>query len=239
MDSLSETWFVEGNIDFESKKYSLLAYLQKVNACFDEHRLYPGLSDLIFHYNNLQAFRDNKTFLQYQFPRRVTGIQLQRLELLYEEMMADDDLMTEIEDIVRYAMKKFKPTIEVGTDIYEFVEENLHIRPVGILPLDAEDGFFMISTGAEKKVWIYTYRLSIFEKRSSKYRALKSSLLDIREKTLLNTFEHIKSTLLQSHRHLPNPAVYGIETPLAYSLEETILPVAKRCLVKHITQNAA
>jgi hypothetical protein len=35
MNDLSETWFIEGNIDFESKKYTLLAYLQKVNACFD------------------------------------------------------------------------------------------------------------------------------------------------------------------------------------------------------------
>ena len=31
MKTLSETWFAEGRIDFELKKYTLLAYLQEVN----------------------------------------------------------------------------------------------------------------------------------------------------------------------------------------------------------------
>ena len=35
MKSLSETWFAEGRIDFELKKYTLLAYLQEVNKHFD------------------------------------------------------------------------------------------------------------------------------------------------------------------------------------------------------------
>ena len=70
MMTLSETWFMEGNIDFESKKYTLLAYLQRINAYFNESKLYPHLSDIIFHYNNIIAFKDNKRFLQQQFPKR-------------------------------------------------------------------------------------------------------------------------------------------------------------------------
>ena len=57
MKALSETWFADGYIDFELKKYTLLAYLQQVNKYFNENKLYPQLSDLIFHYNNLVAFR--------------------------------------------------------------------------------------------------------------------------------------------------------------------------------------
>ena len=47
MKSLSETWFAEGYIDFELKKYTLLAYLQEVNKYFDANKLYPQLADLI------------------------------------------------------------------------------------------------------------------------------------------------------------------------------------------------
>ncbi len=57
---LSETWFVEGYIDFEMQQYRLLAYLKYVNQLFDETKLYPQLSDVIFHYQNLEAFRANK-----------------------------------------------------------------------------------------------------------------------------------------------------------------------------------
>ena len=51
--TLSENWFAEGYIDFELKKYTLLAYLQQVNGFFNENKLYPQLADVIFHHNNL------------------------------------------------------------------------------------------------------------------------------------------------------------------------------------------
>ncbi|HQD11272.1 MAG TPA: hypothetical protein PLQ65_16485, partial [Flavihumibacter sp.] len=84
MKTLSQTWFAEGYIDFELKKYTLLAYLQEINRYFDENKLYPQLGDVIFHYNNIITLRDNKKVLQEQFPKKLTGIQLEKLQLLYE-----------------------------------------------------------------------------------------------------------------------------------------------------------
>ena len=57
MKSLSVNWFIEGSLDFEYKKYQLLAYLQQINQHFNKTKLYPDLNDLIFHYNNIFAFR--------------------------------------------------------------------------------------------------------------------------------------------------------------------------------------
>ena len=48
MKQLSETWFAEGYIDFELKKYTLLAYLQEVDKYFGQNKLNPQLSDVIF-----------------------------------------------------------------------------------------------------------------------------------------------------------------------------------------------
>ena len=98
MKTLSETWFAEGYIDFELKKYTLLAYLQQVNRYFNESMLYPQLSDVIFHYNNLQALKENKKFLQEQFPKKLTGVQIEKLQLLYEQIIGDDELMQELEE---------------------------------------------------------------------------------------------------------------------------------------------
>src|SRR5579884_3861873 len=129
MKQLSETWFAEGYIDFELKKYTLLAYLQEINKYFNENKLYPQLADLIFHYNNLVAFRENKKYLQEQFPKKLTGVQIEKLQILYEQMIADDELMKELEDIINYSASEMKTTISSGTEIYEFVEENLIITP--------------------------------------------------------------------------------------------------------------
>src|SRR3989337_3978200 len=103
MKQLSETWFVEGYIDFELKKYTLLAYLQQIHKYFNENKLYPQLADLVFHYNNLVAFRENKKFLQEHFPKKLNGIQIEKLQVLYEQMIEDNELMQELEDIINYS----------------------------------------------------------------------------------------------------------------------------------------
>src|SRR5215813_5181764 len=120
MKSLSETWFAEGYIDFELKKYTLLAYLQEVNKYFNENKLYPQLADVIFHYNNLVAFRENKKFLQEHFPKKLSGIQMEKLQFLYEQIIDDDELMKELEEIINYSASTMQTTIGNGTEIYEF-----------------------------------------------------------------------------------------------------------------------
>ncbi len=238
MKSLSETWFAEGRIDFELKKYTLLAYLQEVNKYFNENKLYPQLADVIFHYHNIIAFRENKKYLQEHFPKKLTGIQLEKLQLLYELLIEDDELMQELEDIIHYSAGKIKSTIHNGTEIYEFVEEKISINPVGIIPLDTQEGYFFLSPGESSRTHVYHYRLSFFEKHDEKYRSIKTAFIDHRSRSISSTYEHIKSELIRYRRDLPNPAVYSIETELEFPVDETLLPVAKRSLVKFISAAA-
>jgi hypothetical protein len=235
MKQLSETWFAEGYIDFELKKYTLLAYLQEINKYFNENKLYPQLSDLIFHYNNIVAFRENKKYLQEHFPKKLSGFQIEKLQTLYEQMIEDDELMQELEEIINFSAGKMKSTIGNGTEIYEFVEENITITPIGLLPLDIQEGYFFLSTGNTKDTRVYHYRLSIFEKHDEKFRSIKTNYINLLQRSMANTYENIKYDLIKSNMHLPNPAVYSIETELPFPVEETVLPVAKRCLIKYIS----
>ncbi len=239
MKTLSQTWFAEGYLDFELKKYTLLAYLQEINKYFDENKLYPQLADLIFHYNNLLAFKYNKEYLQQQFPKKITQMDMRKLELLYQLIIDDDEMMKELEEIMQFSIHKMNTTIQDGTEIYEFVEEKLNIFPVGIIPLEIMEGYFFLSDGTVRDTRVYHYRLSIFEKHDEKYRSIKTGFIAGWEKNFVNTYESIKSELIRNRSELPNPAVYGIETELTYPLEETLLPIAKRCLVKYISQQAA
>jgi hypothetical protein len=238
MKNLSETWFAEGYIDFELKKYTLLAYLQQVNKYFNENKLYPQLADLIFHYNNLVAFRENKKFLQEHFPKKLTGIQIEKLQFLYEQMVDDDELMKELEEIINYSTSTMKKTITNGTEIYEFIEGKLNITPVGLVPLDINEGYFFLSSG-RKNTWVYYYRLSFFEKHDEKYRSIKTFYIDNQRRSMTNTYESIKADLIRHRNELPNPAVYAVEIDLNFPYNETLLPIAKRSLVKYISQQAA
>ena len=239
MKRLSETWFAEGYIDFELKKYTLLAYLQEVNKQFSESKLYPLLSDIIFHFNNIVSFRENKKLMQEHFPKKLTGLQMEKLQVLYEQMIEDDELMQELEEIINYSATTMKTTINSGVEIYELVEDKITISPIGLIPLDNKEGYFFLNTTANKETMVYHYRLSLFEKHDEKYRSMKSTYVNSWSRSFVNTFENIKSELIRYRSHLPNPAVFSIEAALSFPVEETLLPIAKRSLVKYISGQAA
>ena len=238
MKSLGINWFIEGSLDFEYKKYIVLDYLQEINRHFDKNKLYPNLSDLVYHYNNLCYFKQNKTMLQQAFPQRLTQADIDAVKLTYQKMVEDDSTMQEIERIITYALNKMDPAIQTGKEIYDFVESRLSIDPVGIVPLMPNSGYFSLRNGNENTNWVYEYHLTIFEGKDDKYRGINISLVDTYQQSLVNTPENVKLNLIRSRKHLPNPAVYYVYTDIAFPLEQTLLPVAKRSLVKYISDAA-
>jgi hypothetical protein len=238
MKELSKDWFIEGSIDFEYKKYILLDYLQEINRYFDKSKLYPNLSDLIFHFNNLLYFKKNKTMLQQAFPQRLTQADIEAVRLTYQKIVDDDSSMKEIEAIIAYAMQKMDPAIQTGKEIYDFVESCLNIDPVGIVPLMPYYGYFSLRNGKEKTHGIYEYQVTIFENKDDKYRGINISFLETYEESIVKTPEAIKLDLIRRNKYMPNPAVYYVHSDITFPLEQTLLPVAKRCLVKYISMAA-
>ncbi|MBL7681923.1 MAG: hypothetical protein JNK00_01080 [Flavipsychrobacter sp.] len=231
---LSETWFMEGYIDFELQKYKLLAYLQEVNQCFNQHKLYPQLADVVFHYNNLASFKEHKKLIQDSFPKQLNNVNLQKLELVYEEMLQDSAIMQELENIVQYALTQMKPTLDNGAELYEQVEKHLRIEPVGIMPLYKNEGYILIRYGNYSETHAYNYTITLFEHQNDKYRGIRLSYVDTWQNSIANTYENIKRDIIKAIRTLPNPAVFSIEHPLPVPLDETLLPIAKRALVRQI-----
>jgi hypothetical protein len=119
------------------------------------------------------------------------------------------------------------------------VEEMLSIVPVGLIPLDVQEGFFFLSVPTNKSIRIYQYRLSIFTRHDEKYRSMKTEFIEARQRSIVHTYESIKTDLIRSKKDLPNPAVYSIESELSLPVDETLLPIAKRTLVRYISSSAA
>lgn len=238
MKSLGANWFIEGSIDFEHKKYVLLDYLQEINRHFDRSRLYPNLTDLIFHYNNLLDFKRNKTVLQQAFPQRLTQADIDALKLTYQKIVQDDNTMHEIENIISYALDKMDPAIQIGKEIYDFVESRLRIDPIGVVPLLPYNGYFSLRNGNDRTNWVYEYQITIFESRDDKFRGINVQFVDTYQQSITITPESIKLDLISKRKHLPNPALYYMASDINFPLEQTLLPVAKRRLVKYIS-NAA
>jgi hypothetical protein len=146
--------------------------------------------------------------------------------------------MNEIEQIIGYAMHKMNPAIRIGKEIYDFVESCLNIDPIGIVPLLPYHGYFSLRNGKDKTNLIYEYQITIFENKDDKYRGININFIDTYEQSIINTPEAVKLDLIRRNKYLPNPAVYYVQSDISFPLEQTLLPVAKRSLVKYISKAA-
>ncbi len=235
MENLKHDWLTEGLIDYEYKKYILLAYLKDIKKRFDQTKLYPFMADLVFHYRNILKVKESKELLYENFPETLSKADFKKLQLTYNKVVNDDAVMKELEDIIAFALPKIKSTLEAGKEIYEFVEENIEISPVGLSPIYEQEGYLLINQDNERDVSVYRYQLTLFEHAAEKYRSMSTEFLKNDFKDISRTFESIKVDLTRQFTELPNPATFLAVSKLKFPIVETLLPVAKRMLVRNLS----
>lgn len=234
---LNENWLTDGIIDFEYKKYLLLGYLQHVEKDFSGNKLYPSLGELITHYQNLQTFMQRKHQTEKAFPKDLKQVDLQNFFLRYQKVVEDDEVMAEIEKILHFSVPKIKQRLEEGREIYDWIEERLNLWPLGIVPLEQRAGYLFIRNGEQDKdTKVYEYQVSFLQQANDTYRAIQTQYISSYTTSIINTYESIKSQIIKTQKLLVAPAVYVVESELQFPLTETLLPIAKRALVRHLTQ---
>ena len=234
MTELNNNWITEGIMDFEYKKYMLLAYLKSCRENFGKTKLYPPLGELVQHYNNLNELNSSLEQLQNAFPKDLTGIDLNGLKLEYERQKLDDQGITTITEIMEFALPSFRYTINEGKEIYDLVERNIEIAPVGIMPVYNHEGYVLINADKTDDVHIYQYQHSIIVQAHENMRSLSLKYLHKEVKSLANTVEQIKLNLIKNFKSLPQPATYLCVSKLSFPMMETLLPVTKRLLLTRV-----
>lgn len=236
METLKHDWLTEGLIDYEYKKYVLLAYLKDIRRRFNLTELYPFLSDLVMHYRNLRSIQDNKKLIYENFPKLISKADFKKLEFTYHRIVNDDDMMREIEDIILFALPQIERAIEEGKELHEFVEEHLEVGTVGVTPIYANEGYILVNQDAAREVSVFRYQLTVFESAEEQYRGIATTFLANDFRDISRSFEQIKIDLVRSFRELPNPATYSVVSKFKFPLPQTVLPVAKRMLVRKISE---
>lgn len=221
-------------MDFEYKKYVLLAYLKSCRESFGEAKLYPPLGSLVQHYQNLSELSRSLEQLQSAFPKDLSGIDLAQLKLEYEHQRMQDESISTLTEIMDFALPSLKHAIEEGKEIYELVEKNLHIQPVGIIPVYNQEGYVLINEDRTNDVHVFQYQHSIVVTSPENLRSLSLKYVCKEVKSLVNTFEQIKLNLIRRFQSMPQPAAYSCISSLHFPLLETLLPVTKRVLLTKV-----
>lgn len=233
---LQDNWLTEGLVDFEYKKYLLLAYLKSVKDSFSKVELYPYLSDIIFHYRNLLALQENKALIVENFPKELSLEKLKKLEISYRKIIQDDAVMQEIESIMEFAIPQFRGHLDEGSSLYEFVESKCELSSIGVLPLYADEGYMFMTQPPETETNIYRYQVTVYPNSAEPLRGLQTQFLCTTAYSLVHTYENIKLDLVRKYTDLPNPAAFLVISRMRFPFQQTLVPVAKRLLIKHLSR---
>jgi hypothetical protein len=148
----------------------------------------------------------------------------------------DDELMKEISDSVEFALLNFRELLEEGREIYEWVEDKIEIVPIGLSPLYEQEGYLFISEAKKKDTEVYRYEVALFEGPDENYRGVHTRFIDTFHRSVSTTYENIKLLLIRRFPELPNPATFLVHAKEIFPRSETLIPVAKRLLIKFMNR---
>jgi hypothetical protein len=234
MERLSITSFVSFSGDQETDQYRILSGIKGYSDNFRKKKLYPALSELIELAALLKRILDQKKGLRSSFPKNIVGFDIENKKIILGGDITDQNIEI-LFDLIEWALPIIKQTIEEGIVLYEYVEKNINIDEVGILPLYKEEGYLIIPDNIIEKYLIHRFHFALFEGEREKFRTLKTILIDAVERGLVNTPEFLKQKMIEDYKELPNPATYYCETDLDLPFSETLFPVAKRKLLSRIS----
>lgn len=234
MKSLPPNWFFEDIPDLEYKKYILLAWLQQVQKDFAATRLYPSLSELVFQFRNLSSFQQHSESLFATFPAEISEVDWKNVHIEFRKTIANDELMEHLMQVVSFSVPEIRKHIDEGKAIYDFVEEEMDFEPVGILPLYKQEGYMFLHTSGRSEINVYEYDVRLIEHHQDGIRAVHTSYITSYDRSMVNTSQNIKIDLVRNRAKLPNPATFDVVTNYTFPEIETVLPVAKRMLMRFI-----
>jgi hypothetical protein len=233
--ALSLETFLHAIQDMERTRFEILGGLQKVRSNFHHNKIYPDLAMLIDLHAELQTIANNADTLQRKHPRTLKEIDFDERKLIYNDVPIHDENFASIRELIDWAMPYLQTAMEEGATMFEFVEENLSLEVVGILPSYLEEGYAFVPDNIGGILHVIKYEVSIFTGASEQYRSLKTSLVkSMQRSAIVQPAQTLKLELVQEYPELPNPATYSFDTDLDFPFQETILPVAKRRLLRHL-----
>lgn len=235
MTPLSLNLFAGAAYDFERTQYQLLGGLKQARDEFSQNRIYPHLGHLVKLYKALRTILQRSDEFRTPQTGKIAGIDMEAREVVYEWPELDNDQMAIVEEFIRWSLPHIQDAIEEGRAVYEFVEDNLEVEEVGIVPSYVQEGYLMVPDRETNRLHVLRYSLSIFTDADERYRSLKTvHCKSIPRRGVDPHPSSVKLKLMEERQDLPNPATYYFSTEIDFPYESTMLPVVKRRLMRYL-----
>lgn len=236
MATLNLSTFIKAADDIEMSKYKVLAILNKYSKALHKNKLYPALAELISIKNELELLVEQMSLFDPEFILSFNFNDFSEELPLQNPIEYDEESLQKVSKFINWALPEIKNAINEGTAIFDFVDENIELYEVGIMPLYKNEGYFFIQDLKNDLMKIYGFEMSLFSTEENPLRTLKSKLVDIislQAPEAKSPYE-LKHNIINKYNDLPNPVVFSFDTKVDFPFVETVLPVAKRKLVRKL-----
>lgn len=235
MEKLTLNTFITAASDSEFSQYMVLATMKNYLDLFHKNKLFPPFGELVELYQNLNTLLNKRNDFANRMPNKLAGFDFKEKKLIYEKDQLNENDMDKVFEFIDWAMPKISEGLDEGKAIYDFVEQNIKIEEFGIHPLYKDEGYFLIPDLKKNIFQVFRFELSIIASSEIPFRSLKTSFVETFESAVNEiAVENIKLELIRKYPDLPNPATYNVIINIDFPFDETLLPIAKRKLMRKI-----
>lgn len=233
---LSPDWMFSEPLDFEYNKYTLLSYIQKCEANFEDFKIYPDFVELSLHLANVQSLFKEKTLLYTKKKFESCDDEILMKELIphkIPKLSIDED--SELEKTLMFSSDKLMDAFNIGKSIWSIVYESTIVNlKKNKKNLNLGIGYVYLGLKSTKTVYIWEY--SIKKIRGSRGDAkLYFNLIweDNPQGLTMNSIILQHTSWVETYKQLP---VFEIHSNETFPFDATLVPMIKRKLLANILQ---
>ncbi len=237
MRSLTIDIFTSSLEDTELSEYKVLAALKYYSDMLHKNILYPAFAELMEIFQMLNSIISQRKYFYLMKSRWFSELDHKNKEFIYDYGKEDVDIhnIQKVFEFIDWAMPKIKEVVDEGTAIFDFVESQIKIKEIGLQPLYKNEGYFIAPEHKSKEIHVFRFQLSDVINSDVPFKSLKTNHIEsVEEDSIASVPESMKLYLIRKFPDLPNPAAYAVCTELDMPFNETILPIAKKKIIRQL-----
>lgn len=236
---LDTDWIIKDPIDYEHKKYVLLAYFKKVDKLISENKIYPIFIELSLHLANIQTIIKEKTIIYTKKKFESCDD-----EVLLKDLMAKPipkmnlEEEQELDKIIKFTSSKFFEYFSLVKSFWTVIYETISISPKKNKK-NINNGFGFLTFNDRKNglIYVWEYKISEVLPKSKEFQTNIKLIFQGNKKDL--TFNKILENFSNFDENQKKEApVFEGKTSDNYPLDETLVPLFKRKLLSYILQSS-
>lgn len=229
MEIFDKYWLTTGPFDYELKYYKLLAAIKEIDSLVAAKSLYTAIREVELQLEKLYSIKYNKDLIELKH-RKITGIDIDNMELAYEYNETSDDLQV-IYDICDTAIEVLEKTYRNIRDKWRELETKCAVTEIPDKKPSNTMGYIMYIVPDSPTIKIYKY----IEPTSFKIDWNKFKLIEVCE--IKNELRAIATFIAQSESNTNAYRFFRFDVKIKTELppfDECMLPLMKYSIFNRI-----